>query len=475
MRMARSASAAGWEATIYARLEPGLPDLEDHGDYRIVRVPADWRRAIPGLRSLARRRATTALAAASRLRGQRGPRTATVVPAAPGRVARVARFVPDRLRHWRRSLIWFPLRPLGWAIALDDVVEPADVWHGMWAGSLAAITRQRSRLGGHAVYDSRDIFMASRAWARLEWPLQPALAALERHWARRMDRVLTVNEPYADLLAARLGVVRPLVVMNCPASWTPPDPPPDRIREALGLPRTTAIALYAGQLVSDRGIEQAVQAVLGIPDTVLVLLGYGPMAVELARLAATPPYRGRVKLLPPVTPDELLEWTASADVAVMPIQPTSLNHRYTTPQKLFESLAAGVPVVASDLPGMRAVVEATGAGTVCDPTSPEAIAAALTQVLHAPLERRAALRAAALDAAHRTYNWEAQSRVLLELYRRLIADHRSDAAGAADSGARASAPASADGQDAEARPLEEAIPQREGKVQGKQPAEEGRR
>ena len=72
----------------------------------------------------------------------------------------------------------------------------------------------------------------------------------------------------------------------------------------------------------------------------------------------------------------------------MAIQPTDTNHRYTTPQKLFESMAAGVPVVASDLPGMAQIVRATGAGVVCDPTSPHAIAEAITQVMTVhPAER----------------------------------------------------------------------------------------
>ena len=413
MRMARSAVAAGWQATIYARLEPGLPDVEEHHGFRIVRVPADGRRAVPGFRGIARRRAAVALAEAALLRGQRGPRQEPAPARAPRRVARL---LPERLRRWRRSVIWFPLRPLGWAGALDDVVDAADVWHGMWAGSLPAVVRQRSRLGGRAVYDSRDVFMESRDWARLEWPLRPLLAAVERVFAQRVDRVVTVNEPYADLLAERLHVPRPVVVMNCPEAWTPPTPPPDRIRAALGLPATTSIALYTGQLVSDRGIEQAMDAILMVPDAVLVLLGYGPMAARLAELVEAPPYLGRVKLLPAVPPDELLAWTASADVTVMAIQPTSLNHRFTTPQKLFESLAAGVPVVASDLPGMRAIVAATGAGVVCDPTSPAAIAAAIDGVVNAGPARLEALRNAARTAARDTYNWPAQARVLFDLY-----------------------------------------------------------
>jgi glycosyltransferase involved in cell wall biosynthesis len=263
------------------------------------------------------------------------------------------------------------------------------------------------------------VFMSSRAWARLGWPLQPLLAALERRWAHRVDRVITVNEPYADLLAARLGIDRPAVVMNSPEGWSPPVPPPDLIREALGLASATRVVLYAGQLVSDRGIEQAMDAVLQVPEAVLVLLGYGPVAAELGTLAGAAPYAGRVRLLPAVPPDELLPWTASADVTVMAIQPTSLNHRFTTPQKLLESLAAGVPVVASDLPGMRAVIEASRAGVVCDPTSPDAIAAAIREILDAPAAGRADLGAAALAAAHGTYSWERQTEVLFGVYREL--------------------------------------------------------
>ena len=70
----------------------------------------------------------------------------------------------------------------------------------------------------------------------------------------------------------------------------------------------------------------------------------------------------------PVPPNELLGWSASSDVMVMLYQPHTENHQYVTPQKLWEAMAAGVPVVASDLPGMASVVQPAGCGVLCDPT-----------------------------------------------------------------------------------------------------------
>ncbi len=122
-------------------------------------------------------------------------------------------------------------------------------------------------------------------------------------------------------------------------------------------------------LITERGTEQAMDAILDVPDAVLVLLGYGSLRDTLVARVADPPYAGCVFVMPPVPPSELLEWTASSDVMVMAIQPTTLNHRYTTPQKLFEALAAGVPIVASDLPGMADVINATQTGVTCDALS----------------------------------------------------------------------------------------------------------
>ena len=457
-RMARSAIAAGYHVTVYARWHPGLPPIEEREGYRLIRVPFDWRLAVPGLRRAARREAKAAMAEAAAYlvmaasetpdaddgtpdeaaasdggiestiddaEDDQGPSMSRSVLAwlirLPRRLAgKVKRRVLRPYRRWRRLLLTFPLRPLGWATALEEVVEPADIWHGMWAASLPALARVRRRHGGRTVYDSRDVYMQSRDFASAGRPGKTMLEWLERRWARAADRVITVNESYADLLVRQLRVPRPPVVMNCPETWLPPDPRPDLIREALGLGPDTMVALYQGHLMTERGIEQSMEAVLEVPNVVLGLLGFGSWLDKLTDETSKAPYLGRVVLLPPVPPSELLMWTASADVALMAIAPTTVNHRYTTPQKLFESLAAGVPVVASDLPGMAEVVRETRAGILCDPTSPPSIAEAIRRIVTAPPEERTEMRARALRAAHDRYNWEAQLQALFDVYRAIL-------------------------------------------------------
>ena len=438
-RVASSAIAAGYEVTMYSRWHPGQPPVEQRDGYLLIRADIDWRLAVPLLRGGARRRSAARMAEAARLHEHRAtdggalePDTGEGVrargPEAPGPgwgnhllwplrlVVRAIRKVARKVKRWRGIILMFPLRPLGWSVALESVVRPADLWHGMWAGSLPAIDRMRRLHGGRTIYDSRDVYMQSRDFSRLEWPIRPILERLERRWAQRADRVLTVNDPYADLIARQLCVPRPPVVMNTSERWVPPDPAPDLIREATGVPAELSIVLYQGQLTTERGIEQAMDAILQVPGAVLVLLGFGSREEKYRALAADPPYAGRVFLLPAVPPSDLLDWTASADVMVMPIQPTTPNHEFTTPQKLWEAIAAGVPVVASDLPGMAGVIRAAGVGVLCDPTSPVSIARGIRQVLDQSPRERAATRAHVLAMAHQRYNWESQVEALFGLY-----------------------------------------------------------
>jgi glycosyltransferase involved in cell wall biosynthesis len=453
-RVAQSAGGAGFDVVAYARWEPGLPFEETVEGLRIVRAPIVVRTAIPGLRRSGRREIARlrAVAAAAPVAAPAPTRTASAAggdarrrpPALPtgGRTrplsvrlrelrddpvgysrhvaTRIVRLPARAVRRVVGPFVLFPLRPMAWAAALEDVAEPADLWHGMWAGSLPALERLRRRHGGRTVYDSRDVYLHARVFDRMRPAMRRRFIRLEQRWARAADLVVTVNDAYADILVPLLGIPRPLVVRNCPDPYDPPGTPPDRIRELVGLPPDTTVVLYQGGLMTERGVEQGMEAILEVPEAHYVVMGFGSQRAAFVELARQPRFRGHVSVIDAVAPEELLAWTASADVMLMAIQPTTLNHRYTTPQKLWEAIAAGVPVVASDLPGMAEVVREVGCGTLCDPTSPASIAAAIRELLELSADARVAMRARMLAAAHDRYNWRVQAEVLLAAYAGLV-------------------------------------------------------
>ena len=111
--------------------------------------------------------------------------------------------------------------------------------------------------------------------------------------------------------------------------------------------------------------------------------------------------------------EELPDWVAGADLGVIAFQPIETNNLLATPNKLFECLAVGVPVVVSDFPEMRSIVDTWRVGATCDPRDPASIAEAVRRVL---AHDRPALVTACRTAATERYSWQRQSARLLEAY-----------------------------------------------------------
>ncbi|HET8777902.1 MAG TPA: glycosyltransferase, partial [Candidatus Limnocylindria bacterium] len=127
----------------------------------------------------------------------------------------------------------------------------------------------------------------------------------------------------------------------------------------------------------------------------------------------------RVHVLPPVASSEVIDVAASADIGVSPIVPSCLNYRYSLPNKLFQYMAAGLPVVASDFPQVREVVEGAGCGVVVDTRRPAEIARAINDVLADPDEARA-MGERGRRAVQERFNWATSAQALLDVYRRLV-------------------------------------------------------
>lgn len=313
-----------------------------------------------------------------------------------------------------------------WAGVAAAAAPDADVFSAKALVALPVIRDAAARTGARFVYDIADLHIESGRLARLPGPLKSYLYRREGRWMAEAAALTTVTEPMADEIARRFGVVRPTVVMNCRPRWRPDEavPASTRLRDAMvaaGGASDAPILLYQGAFREDQGIEELLDA-LGQPslrDVPLVVgfLGFGRMEGRLRAAAVAAP--SRIVVLPPVPSSELLEWTAGADLAFVGAPPKTINLGLTIPNKLFESLMAGVPVVVAGRTAVARLVEADDVGIVVEPWSAAPLAHALAQALTAPDDVRAGRRRRARAAALDRYNWETEQVGLVELYRAL--------------------------------------------------------
>jgi glycosyltransferase involved in cell wall biosynthesis len=294
--------------------------------------------------------------------------------------------------------------------------ERPDVVHAHDAAMLAPGWLAARRCGARLVYDSHELATGvpyrSPAWAAL-------VAGVERGFVRRADAVITVSDGIAERLQERYSLAtRPTVVRNVPDLRPAGDPatPPADLRRRFEIDRAPLV-LHHGAAAQDRGCENLVRALVGLDRAHLLFLGAGgPYGERLRALSETLGVAARTHFEPPVALDRLLAHTAQADVGVSLLEPSCDNHRLALPNKVFEYVAAGVPVVVSDLPELGRLVRAYEIGWAVDPRDPASIAAGLSAAIDAGAD--AALRER-LSRAAGELNWEREQRRLLELYERL--------------------------------------------------------
>ncbi len=354
------------------------------------------------------------------------PRSANSYPdGAGGRVARAARRV--------RWLGEYAVNVWAWGGLVRSACGRVDIWHLHDLPALAAVL-PGLEADVPVVYDTHELFLEAGTAARLPAFLRRLMRIYERRLVGRASAVVTVNDGLAQVLRRRYAPRRIAVVHNCPNRWEPSAPRPTVLRDVAGIEPEASVVLYHGSFGDRRGIEQLMDAVLrpGLERAHLVLLGYGDRHEQYRSLSADPRWGGRLHVLDPVPPGELLSWVASANVGAMPIQRSTLNHYLSTPNKLFECLAAGVPVVASDFPAMRRIVtnDPDGPlGALCDPARIDSIAAALRHVLELDESEATAMRARCTAAARERWNWEHESGALTDLYADLLGGTSAPGAG----------------------------------------------
>lgn len=297
-----------------------------------------------------------------------------------------------------------------WMVALSraDVVHIHDV-NMLPTGWLASLL-SRSKV----VYDAHEVSTGREGYRKVK----KLVAWVESKLMPRVDGVITTTRMRAKFFSRAYSIPTPVVLQNRPALIAAPVNN-KRLHRELGLENGRKVVLYQGGLQAGRGLEILLEASQDfIGDTAMVFVGGGRLLEKLRDQSRKLGLEGRVFFIPTVSLAELPDYTASADVAVQPIENTCFNHFSTDSNKLFEYAMAGVPLVASNLPEIRAVVEQYNLGLLFEPSSSEALVRSVNQLLVSDT-LRANISLSAKEV-NKELSWLSQEQKLLELYERVL-------------------------------------------------------
>ncbi|MDX1455250.1 MAG: glycosyltransferase [Gammaproteobacteria bacterium] len=269
------------------------------------------------------------------------------------------------------------------------------------------------------VYDSHEYYLERNMQHRYSWLGKWLRQRMERRFVRAAAANITVNESIAKALGRQYGVDDFHVIMNTPSGKRFENSDQVKLKEALGIDEGQTVVLYLGAITFNRGLKQAISSMKLLDECHLVLMGPGQPAFldELKRWAADEGVESKVHFFGPVPSEEVTAYAASADIGIAPIENACLSYYYCSPNKVFEYILSGLPIVASDFPELKKIVSSYDVGLLFDPESPESIARAIDKVRTDHQFQANVINN--MDAAARAFNWESEGRKLLDIYEAL--------------------------------------------------------
>jgi glycosyltransferase involved in cell wall biosynthesis len=271
--------------------------------------------------------------------------------------------------------------------------------------------------GKRVIYDvhedvPKDILVKTWIASWLRKPVALTAGAVEQLAARFLDRVITAT----STVARRFPPQKTAVVQNFPPGdslWNP---------DAVPYPERRSLVAYVGGIAEIRGAREMVMAISMVPEHLQARLALaGPWdSLEFATELNALPGWSRTDYQGVLSRDKVRDLLADSRIGLVVLHPTSA-YLEAQPTKLYEYMSAGIPVVASNYPLLREIVEGHGCGLSVDPMDPEAIAQAIQWLLQHPQEAEEMGKRGRQVVLQR-YNWEQEAVVLRNVYQELLKD-----------------------------------------------------
>ena len=250
---------------------------------------------------------------------------------------------------------------------------------------------------------------------------------LERRYLPQCDFVTTVSKPLEAYIREHYNVTKTDLIYNSPErNPAPVHPRWDRrkglsVRRDCGVRQRDFLFVSVGLITVNRGLEMALEAMALLPTDIHYAV-IGPKnkntVKELLDLAREKGLSERFHLLDPVNPTDVYRYLASADAAILPGLPATLSYEFSLPNKFFECSFANLPLIASDLPDVKRLIEKYNLGVTYDAFDVHDCA---KQILDVYNNRQKYKRTAEqTDAFITKFSWEAQAQKLSAIVKSVL-------------------------------------------------------
>ena len=262
------------------------------------------------------------------------------------------------------------------------------------------------------VYDSYDLFTESAEMigspiGRWFWQL------IERFSIRKASYVYTISESIAEFLKAKYKIPVNLV-RNTPDLKMIKQYPPEYRLVHEGM----KVLIYQGAMNRGRGLEMIIKAMKFLPDAMFFIVGEGEEEEKLEKLVSQTKLYNRVIFYGRVQFEELKFLTMQADLGLSAEEDICLNYRYALPNKLFDYIHAGIPVLVSGLQEMEKIVTERKIGQIITDRSPEKLAVQIREMLSDDDSVKLWRAKAAITA--KEFNWGNEKSRLIEIYEEFL-------------------------------------------------------